>query len=173
MAPPLAVEISEAQLWTAAVAIVGSLASVVVWGVKGWMRERDDRLSEMKTQRDDYKRIAVSTVEVAEQVVLRQLAKRGIPAADALIPVKPEHNSPTTEKQKEQAEFATIQARRAAVDVALEKLLEAEEASVNKLPVEPPKPIKVEIVPAAVPLPVEVVAAEPVPVEVVKKPDHE
>lgn len=176
---PLAVEISEAQLWTAITAVTGTLALAVGFLLKNWIKEKEERLLEMKTQRDDYKRVAGSTVEAYEQLILRQLSKRGIAAAELVAPVVPEHHSPTTEKQQEQAEFATIQARRVAADVALGKLLAAEEASTNELPKPEPKPVpvmivasedsplKVEVIPADDPLPVEIVPVKPVPVKIV------
>lgn len=157
---PLAVEISEAQLWTAISVVVGTLATAVGFLLKNWIKEKEDRLLEMKTQRDDYKRIAGSTVEAYEQLILRQLGKRGIVPALALADVVPEHHSPTTEKQSDQAEFATIKAKRAAADVALEQLIAAEEASSNALPTKPPEPVPVVIVEAKATVPVKLVEDE-------------
>lgn len=72
---------------------------------------------------DDIKRledVAASAVKGLEDVAAAQLAKEGKEPFTPIAPVKPEHHSPSTEDQQEQAKYQTLLARVVAVRLLLE-----------------------------------------------------
>jgi hypothetical protein len=77
-------------------------------------------LSELREQRDSYKKLAVSATVVLEEAAVRHQKQHGIQPIPLIPPVVPQHNSPTSPKQREAADFATLQARTVAATVAIQ-----------------------------------------------------
>lgn len=78
-------------------------------------------LDELRTQRDVYKAIADRAVARLEQEANDNRGLRGLPPFAPMAPVIPEHTSPVTERQKEDAEQATLRARVVAATLELDR----------------------------------------------------
>ncbi len=101
------------------VPLVISLAGVVSLLFKLLLLAKDDRMKDIKSERDSYKEIAEEAVAKMEKVANERLKLAGQPHFTPLAPVVPEHNSPTTEAQQEAADLQTMRARLVASDLIL------------------------------------------------------
>lgn len=93
-------------------AVVLALAAAVGQIFRMLMQTKNDQLEYERSQKKSYKEIAEEAVRMAESKVPPE--KRAAP----LAPVVGEHNSPQTQKQKEDAELMTLRARVTAATLA-------------------------------------------------------
>lgn len=106
------------------IAIIGALllalSGAIVAIFKLLMLAKDSQVTDMKEQRDAFKKGYERSIELLEVEAQKQeLARGGIPIPK-LAPVKPEHNSPTTEKQQMSADLSTLKAREVAAKLMLQ-----------------------------------------------------
>lgn len=132
--------------------LVGILAPafVILGGVVGYLFKL--YVDELRSQRDSWKKLAEEGLNIGSEVVANGLRAKGMPVVEQLEKVKPEHNSPSSPKQKEAADLATANAKFVAMVLAAQKLGEANDQ-------QEPVPVKVEIVHPQ-PVPVTVVDEE-------------
>lgn len=96
---------------------------------------KDQAQIDLKADRDNYRRMATQAILAMEAKVNSERERQGMPAFDPLAAVRPEHNSPPSEQQRQDAEFAEMRARVTAA--ALELQVEVPEVELPPLP-EPP-----------------------------------
>lgn len=117
-----------------ALVVIGTLLSAVVGALvfifKLLMASKDAQhadkelqLSSMKAERDDYRKMAAAAIHDTEQAVIRwREVSQQSPGVPKLAPVVPEHNSPSTEAQRDAARFATLQAARVAAQLQMQEM---------------------------------------------------
>jgi 5,10-methenyltetrahydromethanopterin hydrogenase len=98
----------------ALVAVIGKLYVNVI-------ASKDALLKDMKAQRDAYQEMAAENLEELEKQLNIRRRDRGEEHMEVMAPVEAEHHSPTTERQHDTAELATLRARQAAVKKELER----------------------------------------------------
>lgn len=98
-----------------ALAIITALGTALVGCIgilfRALMASRDAAMKDMTSQRDSYQKIASQSIAALELVANRARKARGEPAFQSIPDVVPDHNSPPTEKQVEQAKYHTLLAR--------------------------------------------------------------
>jgi len=94
--------------------VVGLLLSSIIGALtmifKLLMASKDQQLTDIKAERDNYKSVANDAVRLMGEAVNRQREATGLPRIAAMAPVQPEHQSPTTEAEETTAHQATLRA---------------------------------------------------------------
>jgi hypothetical protein len=127
----------------ASIAVVGVLLSALVGCIVFLFRLYQSgvaaQMTELREQRDSFKKVADRAVVTLEGEAERRQVARGEVPIPKILPVTAEHNSPTTERQRVAAEFETLNARQVAARLAIEGPVSAETPSGKE-------PEKVEVV---------------------------
>ena len=76
-------------------------------------------VAQVKEERDTWKKLADGAVSNLEYAANVQRKKAGMSPLTELAPVVPEHSSPTSKRQEETAEMATMRARLTAAVLSL------------------------------------------------------
>jgi hypothetical protein len=101
-------------------ALLATLGGVVAFLFRMLIAAKDADLADMKEQRDGYKKLAASAAASMEDAAVRRQQAQGATPVPMVAPVAAQHNSPTSEKQQEAADFATLQARVVAAQLVID-----------------------------------------------------
>jgi hypothetical protein len=86
---------------------------------KARLRDRmEAQLAEQRSQNETLQKLLKNSTTIAEQIVQRDLEKKGLPVVKSLADVVPIHNSPVTDKQIVEAAIFDATARVAALSLA-------------------------------------------------------
>ncbi len=85
--------------------------------------DRDRQLVDLRIERDNYRRMALQATIILENRVNKERTEKGEEPFPVVPAVVPEHNSPTTLEQREDAVFATLRARVAAAARELDEVV--------------------------------------------------
>src|ERR1700684_4380576 len=105
-----------------AIAIAGLLATLAGAGgvvFKLLIKNYDQQMADLKSQRDSYRQMNDESVRALESVVNAKRAASGKLPFAPLAAVVPEHSSPVTEKQQTVADIATVRAKLTAAKMEL------------------------------------------------------
>lgn len=83
------------------------------------MVAKDSQIAELREQRDSYKKGYERAVVTLEAVSDKQQLERGQVPIPKLAPPIPDHNSPTSERQKFSSEMEALKARHAAAELII------------------------------------------------------
>ncbi len=109
-----------AELTAVDLGYIASLSAAVALVFKLLMRSKDEQLAEMTSQRNSYRQMAYESTAHLETLARRKRDKDGKPPVEPLLPIVPEHDSPTTRKQLDAADLQTARAKLTAATLALE-----------------------------------------------------
>lgn len=111
--------------------LLGSVAGALGVIFKLLMASKEAQLADMKGQRDNAIKVAekaADSMEAEADRILARWAKVGIAIPKSVQPVEPDHNSPVTEQQQKDADYATVKARVAIASKVFEDARKLEEA---------------------------------------------
>lgn len=102
--------------------LMGSLVTALVFVFKLYVSAMKDYIRELQERCASLLLISTKAVARLEKEADRRQLALGKKPIPKLIPVEAEHNSPTTERQKNAAEFQSIKARLIAATLILDEL---------------------------------------------------
>jgi len=118
-----------------ALAIIGTLGGLLVGTIgllfrqliaskdqalKDVIATKDMAIADMQSQRNSYQKMAAQSIGALELAANRARKARGEGPIEFVLPVVPEHNSPTTPAQLDAAEFHTMLAKATALALDLD-----------------------------------------------------
>ena len=100
--------------------LLGVLSATIAYLFKLLIGAKDSELVAMRSERDAYRLLAERSINGLELLVNEARRTTGCRPLATLLPVSPEHASPVTQRQQDQANLTTLQIKFAVIAAELE-----------------------------------------------------